>query len=69
VGRELTRERFIEAFEQMDYYSPGIGADINFKKDNRQGLDQVYLTLVKDGKLVLVTDWSEVKPCRAQTSQ
>ena len=68
VGRELTRERFIEAFEQMDYYSPGIGADINFSKNNRQGLDQVYLTVVKDGKLVLVTDWSEIKPCRARIS-
>jgi branched-chain amino acid transport system substrate-binding protein len=67
AGRDLTREKFIEAFEQMDFYSPGIGANINFGKDNHQGLDQVYLTLVKDGKLVLVNDWSEFKPCRAQT--
>jgi ABC-type branched-subunit amino acid transport system substrate-binding protein len=67
AGRDLTREKFIEAFEQMDLYSPGIGANINFGKDNHQGLDQVYLTLVKGGKLVLVNDWSEFKPCRAQT--
>jgi branched-chain amino acid transport system substrate-binding protein len=61
VGREITRDRFIEAFEQMDYYSPGIGTNMNFGKQDHQGLDQVYLTLVKDGKLALITDWSQVK--------
>jgi ABC-type branched-subunit amino acid transport system substrate-binding protein len=64
VGREVSRERFIEAFEQMEFYSPGIGANINFSKNDHQGLDQVYFTLVKDGKLVLITDWSQVKPYR-----
>jgi branched-chain amino acid transport system substrate-binding protein len=64
VGREVSRERFIAAFEQMEFYSPGIGANINFAKDDHQGLDQVYFTLVKDGKLVLVTEWSQIKPYR-----
>jgi ABC-type branched-subunit amino acid transport system substrate-binding protein len=69
TGRDLTRERLIEAFEQMDFYSPGIGANINFGKDNHQGLDQVYPTLVKDGKLVLVNDWSQFKPCQAHIAK
>jgi len=67
VGREVDRERLIEAFEQMDFYSPGIGANINFSKDDHQGLDQVYPTQVRGGKLVLINDWAEVDPCRSQT--
>jgi branched-chain amino acid transport system substrate-binding protein len=67
VGREVDRERLIEAFEQMDFYSPGIGANINFSKDDHQGLDQVYPTQVRSGKLVLINDWAEVDPCRSQT--
>ncbi len=65
TGRDLTREKLIEAFEQLDFYSPGIGANINFSAENHQGLDQVYMTLVKNGKLALVNDWSEVNPCRS----
>jgi branched-chain amino acid transport system substrate-binding protein len=64
VGREITRERFIEAFEQMEFYSPGIGSNINFSREDHQGLDQVYLTLVKDGKMTLITDWSQVQSSR-----
>lgn len=64
VGREVTRERFIEEVEQMEFYSPGIGANISFGKKNHQGLDRVYVTMVKDGKLVLLNEWSQVKPCR-----
>jgi ABC-type branched-subunit amino acid transport system substrate-binding protein len=65
IGREVTREKFIEAIEHMEFYSPGIGASINFSETDHQGLDQVYLTRVRNGRLVLFTDWSEVQPHRA----
>jgi branched-chain amino acid transport system substrate-binding protein len=62
VGREATREKLISELEQMEFYSPGIGANINFSKNDHQGLHQVYITAVKNGKLVLVTDWLEACP-------
>jgi len=65
IGREVTREKFIEAIEHMEFYSPGIGANINFTEKDHQGLDQVYLTRVRNGRLVLFTDWSEVRSHRA----
>jgi len=66
IGREVTRERFIEALEQMEFYSPGIGANINFSKTDHQGLHQVYITVVKNGKLVLVGDLQEGLPTKAK---
>ena len=63
TGRDLTRERFIAACEAMEFYSPGIGANVNFGRDNHQGMDQVYVTMVKGGKLVLVDRWPEFNPC------
>ncbi|MGE5311766.1 MAG: ABC transporter substrate-binding protein [Nitrospirota bacterium] len=68
LGREVTREKFIEAIEHMEFYSPGIGANINFSETDHQGLDQVYLTGVRNGRLVLFTDWSEVRSHRAAGS-
>ncbi len=64
VGREITREKFIEAIEKMEFYSPGIGANIDFGRYDHQGLDQVYFTRICKGKLVLFTDWSEINPCQ-----
>lgn len=58
TGRELTRERFIETVERMDIYAPGIGAVIRFGRNDHQGMDQVYLTEVKDGRLLPVEDRS-----------
>ena len=65
TGRGITREKYIEAIEQMDFYSPGIGSDINFGKNDHQGLHEVYLTSVRNGKLALVTDWPELEQTSA----
>ena len=61
VGRDITRDKFIEAMEQMDFYSPGIGANINFSKDDHQGLHMVYLTQIRQGNLALITHWSDAE--------
>ncbi len=65
TGRELTRENYIEAIEGMDFYSPGIGSSVNFGKLDHQGLHDVYLTAVRNGRLTLVTDWSELDKTNA----
>jgi len=60
-GRYITRERFIDAIESLKNYFVGIGASVNFGPQDHQGLDQVYFTKIKRGKLVLITDYKEMK--------
>ena len=57
AGKELSRERFINAFESMRDLSIGVGQALNFGPEDRQGFDKVYFSQIKDGKLVLVTQW------------
>lgn len=65
AGRDLSRVKFLETVERMESYSPGIGADIHFGRNDHQGLDQVYLTVVKDGRLVPYGDRLLPRPGRA----
>lgn len=57
AGRELSRDRFINAFEGMRDLSIGIGQALNFGPQDRQGFDKVYFSQIKDGKLEMVTQW------------
>jgi branched-chain amino acid transport system substrate-binding protein len=60
AGREISREGFITAIESMETYFVGIGGSVNFGPRDHQGLDQVYFTVIKDGKLVFITDWETI---------
>ncbi|UCD88389.1 MAG: ABC transporter substrate-binding protein [Desulfobacterales bacterium] len=61
AGRDLDREGLIEAIESLKGYSLGIGRPLNFGKEDHQGLDAVYFSQIREGKLVLVTEW-DVSP-------
>ena len=54
AGREITREKFIEAIEGLERYFVGIGAGVSFGPNDHQGLDQVYFTEIKGGAPVLM---------------
>lgn len=54
AGREITREKFIEAIEGLESYFVGIGAGVSFGPKDHQGLDQVYVTEIKSGMPMLV---------------
>jgi ABC-type branched-subunit amino acid transport system substrate-binding protein len=54
TGRDITREGFIRALESIKQHYVGIGAVINFGPRDHQGIDDVYLTEVKDGQLQLI---------------
>jgi branched-chain amino acid transport system substrate-binding protein len=54
AGRDITREGFIRALESIKEHYVGIGAVINFGPHDHQGMDKVYLSEVKDGKLQLL---------------
>lgn len=61
AGRDITREGFIDATENLKGYFVGIGAKVSFGPNDHQGLDQVYFTRIKGGKLALVADRDETK--------
>ena len=54
AGRDITREGFIRALESIREHYVGIGAVINFGPRDHQGIDDVYLTEVRNGKLELL---------------
>jgi len=57
AGRDLTREGFIDTVETLERYYVGIGAEVSFGPQDHQGLEQVYLTRIKDGKVIMLKDW------------
>ncbi len=60
-GRELTREKFINAIESIKDFDVGIGADINFGPGDHQGLDKIYTTRIHKGELMLFNNWEILK--------
>src|SRR5580704_10509149 len=59
AGRDLTREKFISALENIHQKDIGLGPDltVSFSPTNHQGLHSVYVTVIKAGQPVVVTDW------------
>lgn len=66
AGRDLSRERFIDALESIRDYSLGIANTLSFSPSDHQGFDRVYFTRFKEGKFVLIADWNEVKESLAK---
>jgi ABC-type branched-subunit amino acid transport system substrate-binding protein len=60
AGRDLTRDKFIEAIESLQSYFVGIGAEVSFSPHDHQGLDQVYFTRISNGELILATECEEM---------
>lgn len=54
AGPDITREKFIKAIESIHQYDLGIQNPLSFGKNDSQGLDDVYYTVIKNGKLVLI---------------
>ena len=61
AGRNLNRERFIDAIESIQNYSLGIANTLNFSATDHQGLERVYFTQIHNGGFVFITDWQKVK--------
>lgn len=59
AGRELTREKFMQALESINSYSLGIASPVSFGTAQHQGMQRVYLTYIKDGKFELFGDWKQ----------
>ncbi len=50
VDGELTRESFIKALQKKGTFDLG-GVTLNFGPTDHQGMDEVFLTIIKDGKI------------------
>ena len=59
AGRDLDREKFIEAVESIRNFDLGIANTLSFSPGDHQGLDRVYFTQIKDGRLVRIPDLKE----------
>lgn len=59
AGRELTRENFIDAVESIRDFDLGIANTLSFSPGDHQGLDRVYFTQIRDGRLVRMPDRAE----------
>jgi len=61
AGRDLTRERFLDALESISDFSLGIASPVSFSKDRHQGLERVYFTRFERGRFHMVTDWGRIR--------
>lgn len=52
AGRDLNREKFINAIESIQDLDLGIANLLSFSPSDHQGLERVYFTHLKDGKFV-----------------
>jgi branched-chain amino acid transport system substrate-binding protein len=58
AGRDLDRERFIDAIESITDFDVGIANNVSFSPRDHQGLERVYFTHLKNGKFVLIENHS-----------
>ncbi|MBF0412687.1 MAG: ABC transporter substrate-binding protein [Desulfamplus sp.] len=61
LGKDVTREGFIKTAESLTDIDLGIGANLSYSVEDHQGLDNVYFTILKNGKYETITDWKKVK--------
>jgi branched-chain amino acid transport system substrate-binding protein len=57
AGRELSREKLVEAFEGFKDYKTGIVGPITYGPGNRKGNQSVTVIQIKNRKFVRITDW------------
>ena len=57
LGDRPQREDLEEAIFSVRDYDLGIGERVSFSPDRRQGLQQVYYTVVDDGRFMPLDDW------------
>jgi hypothetical protein len=61
AGRDLTREKLIEALESFDNYETGKGSVATFSPTRREGIAGGIITQVKDGDWIPVSEWIDVE--------
>jgi ABC-type branched-subunit amino acid transport system substrate-binding protein len=57
MGPKLDKKALKSAVESLDNVDVGINVPVSFSAQKHQGLDQVYYTVVEDGRFVDFSDW------------
>ena len=62
AGRDLTRDKLIYALESTHRKDIGLGPNLllSFSPKNHKGLDSVYVTVIRAGRPVAVSDWKQL---------
>jgi branched-chain amino acid transport system substrate-binding protein len=58
AGKNLTRAGFIDAVESIKDLDIQAGNKISFAKDNHQGSQTVYPTIIRGGRFLPIDDWT-----------
>ena len=61
AGKDLTRDKLIEALEAMHGQEIGIGMKVDYSPTDHQAFDQLYPTVIKGGAAVPFKDWGSLK--------
>ena len=62
AGKDPTREKLISALETIDSKDVGLGPrlTLHYSPTRHKGFDQIYTTVVRDGKPEIVDDWKRL---------
>lgn len=63
AGRDLTREKFVDALESIHRRDVGLGSDffLDYSPVDHRGFHTVYFTIVKDGHIRMLGNWSAIR--------
>jgi len=61
TGKNLTREGFIDTVESIKDLDIQAGNKISFSKENHQGSQTVYPTVIQNGTFYTLDDWNKVR--------
>jgi ABC-type branched-subunit amino acid transport system substrate-binding protein len=63
AGRDLNREKLIEAIESIKDKDLGLGPRLrlSYSATDHSGFHSVYYSVIRDGRIVAFTDWSDLK--------
>jgi len=63
AGRELTREKLIDAIESIRDWDLGLGPQLKatYGPRDHKAFDTVYYTVIRDGQPVVFSDWKAVR--------
>jgi len=59
--KNLTRTTFVETLEGIKSLDVGLGPKVTFSKTKHQGLNAVFFTTIKNGKYILIDDWTKLQ--------
>ena len=63
AGRDLTREKLVDAIEGIQDFDMGLGPQLKatYGKTDHKAFDAVYYTVIREGQAAVFTDWKTVK--------